>query len=92
MHVAPQAQSCPRCLRPTVAVTFPWGEQLLHTGTWRERCGEPSRAEQASGRAGLPIPPSDPGFPADSAGGEGSPDDETADDPRTAPRPRALSK
>ena len=59
MHVEPQEQACPRCVRPTVLVTFAWGERRLHTGTWSVHCGEPTRAEQASGRVGLPVPPSE---------------------------------
>lgn len=53
-----EPRPCPRCSRPIVVATFPWGKQPVHTGTWSVQCGEPTRAEQAIGLTGLPSPPS----------------------------------
>ncbi|MBA0124370.1 hypothetical protein H0B56_02310 [Haloechinothrix sp. YIM 98757] len=41
MAIDSTPQPCPRCVRPTVLVSYPWGRQWLHLGTWRPQCDAP---------------------------------------------------
>ncbi|SNR42761.1 hypothetical protein SAMN06265360_105220 [Haloechinothrix alba] len=41
MAIDSTPQPCPRCVRPTVLVSYPWGRQWLHLGTWRPQCEAP---------------------------------------------------
>jgi len=38
MPIDSTPQPCPRCLRTTVLVSYPWGRQWLHAGTLRAEC------------------------------------------------------
>jgi hypothetical protein len=34
-------QPCPHCQRPTILISYWWGRQWAHVGTWRPHCGSP---------------------------------------------------
>lgn len=52
MLVDSPPQPCPRCLRPTVLVSYPSRRQWIHVGTQRADCGGQRFALAEGTRAG----------------------------------------
>lgn len=49
MPIDSTPQPCPRCSRSTVLISYPWGRQWAHLGTWQPHCERPASPRAASG-------------------------------------------
>ncbi|TKG72188.1 MULTISPECIES: hypothetical protein [Prauserella] len=57
MPIDSHPQPCPHCRRPTVLMSYHWGRQWVHVGTWRPRCGAPTWARRAATRTDGRVTP-----------------------------------